>query len=179
MAWWVSPAARAASDALDQIDVVVGTIEGAWHAQVFVMSEALGQMLQQRAAVGHVDQLHATTDAEHGQFALDRGPHQRDLETIALGDGVERLWMRLRPVACRVDVRAAGHHETVEQVERFLGLCEQELVGRQHHDERPGALHSLDIAAREQNGLLVPHAPTSPLQCRAYADHRSAHLHTP
>ena len=105
----------------DQLDIVVGTIEGAWNTQMFVMSKALWQVLQQRAPKGHVDQLHATTDAEYRQFALDRGAYQRDLEAITLWDSVERLCMRLCPIACRVDVRTAGHHEPVEQVERFLG----------------------------------------------------------
>ena len=122
---------------------MVGAVEGAGHPQVFVVAEALGQVLEQRAAVGDVDELHPAADPEHRQVALDRGAHERDLEAVALGHRVERLGMGLLAIARRVDVGAAGQHQPVEQVERFVGLLEQQLVGRQHHDQRPSVLHRL------------------------------------
>src|SRR6185437_6500566 len=103
--------------ASDQVNVVVGAVEGAGDTQMLVMAEVLGQMLQQGAAVGDVDQLHATADAEHRQVALDRGAHQGDFEAVALGDGVNSLRMGLLAIARRVDVGAAGEHQPVEQLE--------------------------------------------------------------
>ena len=58
--------------ALAQAHLVVGAVEGAGHAAMLVVAEALGQMLQQGAAAGDVDQLHAPADAEHRQVPLDR-----------------------------------------------------------------------------------------------------------
>ncbi len=115
--------------ALDQIDVVVGAVEGAGDAQVFVVAEALGEMLQQGAAIGDVDELHTTTDPKHRKVALDRRTHERDLEVIALRDRVESLGMGLLAVAGGVDVGAAGQHQAVKQVEYLVGVLEQKLVG--------------------------------------------------
>ncbi len=71
---------------------MVGAVEGAGHAAVLVMAEPVGQMLKQRSAAGDVDQLHAAADPEHGQIQLDRPPHERDFEGVAL----ERPFRRSR-----------------------------------------------------------------------------------
>ena len=55
------------------------------HAPMLAVSEALGQMLQERAAAGDVDQLHAAADAEHRQVPLDRRARERDLEASRSG----------------------------------------------------------------------------------------------
>ena len=73
---------------------MVGAVEGAEHAAVLVVAEVLGQMLEQRAAAGDVDQLHAAADPEHRQVALDRRARERDLEGVALGHRVQRLDVR-------------------------------------------------------------------------------------
>jgi hypothetical protein len=86
--------------------------------------------------------------------------------------------MGLLAIAGGIDVRAARQHETVEQVERLGGILEQLLVRGQHQHERAGALHGLDVAAREQHGLLVPHAPAGALERRTYAHDRPCHFRT-
>ena len=70
---------------------MVGAVERADHAAVLVVAEALGQVLQERAAAGDVDQLHAAADPEHRQIARDRRARERDLERVALGHRVDRL----------------------------------------------------------------------------------------
>ena len=73
VAWATSPAACAASEPVLSVDVVVGAVEGAEHAPVLLVSDVLGEVLQQRAAAGDVDQLHPPADAEHRHVPLDRG----------------------------------------------------------------------------------------------------------
>ena len=85
---------------------------------MLVVAEALREVLQECAAIGHIDELHAATDSEHGKVALDRAPHERDLEAVALGNGVNSLEMRLLAVCGGVDVDAARQYETVEQNQR-------------------------------------------------------------
>ena len=63
---------------------------------MLLVAEAVGQVLTERAAAGDVDQLHPAADPEQRQVALDRRAHERDLEGVALGHGVERL----RDAAC-------------------------------------------------------------------------------
>ena len=161
--------------ALGQQDVVLGSVERARDAPVLVMTVALRQVLHERAAAGDVDQLHATTDAEHRQLSLDRSACQCHLEGVALRHGPARLGMRLPAVAARIDVGAAGEDQAVDQLEHLVGVARQLGVGREHRDEPTGALHGVDVVARQQRRLLVPHAPTGALDRGADADHGPFH----
>ena len=66
-----APAARAARLPGSTPDAVVGEV--AARATVDVVLEAVGEILVERAAVGHVDDLHAAAEAEAWQVALGRG----------------------------------------------------------------------------------------------------------
>ena len=80
VAWTSSPAALAASEPATSVDLVVGAVEGADHAAVLLVAEVVGQVLDQRAAAGDVDQLHPAADPEHRQVARDRRARERDFE---------------------------------------------------------------------------------------------------
>ena len=161
--------------ALGQDDVVVGAVEGAEHAAVLLVADTIGEVLQERAAAGDVDQLHPAADAQQRHVALDRRARERDLEGVALGHRVDGLRMRLLAVAGGVDVGAAREHQAVDQLQPGLGLLDQHGVGREHHHQAAGALHGLDVAERQQRRVLVPDAPARALERGADADHRSSH----
>ena len=129
---------------------MVGAVEGADDAPVLVMADAVGHVLHERPAAGDVDQLHPPADAQHRQVALDRGARKRDLERVALGHRVDRLGVRLLAVAGGVDVSATGEDQTVDKLERRLGILDQPRVGREHHHQAPRPLHGLDVAERQQ-----------------------------
>ena len=173
--WTTSPAVRAASEPSVQADVVVGAVEGARDAPVLVVAVALGQVLQQRAAGGDVHDLHPAADAQQRQVALERAAGERDLEVVALGHRAAGLRVGLLPVGRGVDVGAAGEDQPVEQVEDRVGLVLERLVGRQHERDPAGALDGVDVGARQQVGLLVPHAPARALERGADADDGTGH----
>src|SRR5438067_2142181 len=75
----------AATPIATKLHVVVGAVEGAQHAPVLVVAEALRQVLLERPPTGHVYELHPAADPEHGQVAFDRRARQRDLEDVAFG----------------------------------------------------------------------------------------------
>jgi hypothetical protein len=85
----------------------------------------------------------------------------------------------LLAVGSGVDVGAAREHQAVEELQRLLGIHGEALVGREHHDQPPRALHGLDIAERQQRRLLIPYAPPGALERGAYADRRPFHPPTP
>ena len=92
------PAARAASEPGVEADVVVGVRRSCRGTAVVLVADEVGQVLVQRAARRHVEQLHAAADAEHGHVALDRPADERDLGVVTLGHGAVRLRMRLGAV---------------------------------------------------------------------------------
>jgi hypothetical protein len=107
---------------LGDVDLVRQEVAGmvrAGEGEVVVLDGArklLGKVLIQRAARGHVDELHATADAEH-RLLLDEGPlGKRDLDAIALTVGLVAQRVRIGAVGERVDIRATGKEDRVELV---------------------------------------------------------------
>ena len=99
--------------ALLERHIVVGTVEGAEHAPVFLVAEALRQVLHERATESDVDQLHPAADPQQRQVALDRRTCQCDLERIARGNRVDGLAdvspARRSPGRCRLRRRGSVH----------------------------------------------------------------------
>ena len=124
--------------ACGQRDVVIGTVEGAHHTQVFVVAETLGEMLQERASQRNIDQLHASADTEHRHIPLDRGAKQRDFKESRSGT-VSGLGVGLLAVAGGVDIGAASKHQAVEQVEH---------LARSRHERGSGASIRASAPAR-------------------------------
>ena len=79
----------------------------------------VAEVLDQRAAAGDVEDLHAAADAEHGHVALERAAAKRDLEAVALGLVADRHRVRLGAVARRVEVGSAREDQRVEDVEKL------------------------------------------------------------
>ena len=81
------------------------------------MADGLGQVLDEGAATGDVEQLHPAADAEDGKVALEGTADEGELEAIALGPSAPGLGVWGGAVGGRVDVRAAGEQQRVEPVE--------------------------------------------------------------
>ena len=75
-------------------------------AAVVLVAERLGQVLEQRAAEGDVEHLHAAADPEHRHVALHRARGERDLERVALGDRALGRGVALGAVVARGRCRA-------------------------------------------------------------------------
>src|SRR5581483_5837092 len=66
----------------DDLDPVLP--EHARHGTVRLDAERVGQVLLDAAAAGDVEYLRAAADREHRNVAVERGPHQLELELVAL-----------------------------------------------------------------------------------------------
>src|SRR5207245_880743 len=135
-------------------------------------------VLLERPAAGHVYELHPAAYPQHGEVAFDRRARQRDLEDVALGRRHSGLLAPLLAVAGGIDVRAAGEQQAIDQLEHLARFLDRDGVRGEHHGQAAGVLHRLHVAARQQNGLLVPDAPLRLLQRRAQADDWAIHSHT-
>src|SRR5260221_28085 len=71
-------------------------VEGAWGGAVHL---EVADVLVQGPAEGHVQQLHAATDAENGDVPLDGCTCERDLEAVAIRVRELRLRTALGAVA--------------------------------------------------------------------------------
>src|ERR1043166_3312074 len=83
------------------------------------------EVLVQRPAQGHVQDLDAATDGEDGEPAALRAGDERELDGIAGGIGFAEPGMRRGAIARRVDVLPAGEHQPLHPVEggaRGLGV---------------------------------------------------------
>ena len=79
--------------------------------------QVLGQVQEEVAALGDVQQLHAAADAERRHPPLGDQPHQRAVELLATRvqqphGGVEHV-----AVVAGVEVASAGQHHAVQQVQ--------------------------------------------------------------
>jgi hypothetical protein len=136
---------------------------------VAVVPDDVRQVLDQRAAQGHVHDLHAAADAEHRQPLLQRGADQGQLGVVAGRVGPPALRVARRAVAGRVDVAAAGQHQAVQAAGHGLDPGQR----RQQHRDGPGRGHAGRVALGQQHGGPVPGAPAGRLAVGADPDQRA------
>ena len=101
---------------------------------------ATGDVLDETAAKGNVQELIAATDREHGKVAGKGCREERELELVALRHRRLGVGAKNSAVAARVDVNAAREKETVARSQSFevrgaefnrpeAGLCQAIAVG--------------------------------------------------
>ncbi len=164
-----------------QAHLVVGALEASGHAEVLVVAELVGQVLQQRAAEGDIEHLHAAADPEHRHVALDRTAAQRDLELVAFGRRAVGLGIGRGAVGGGIDVGAPDQDQGVDVVQELVGRVDEQRIGRDHQRQAAGPLDRADIAGRQQRRRLSPDAIAGVGDGGADADRRSlfVHLHQP
>ena len=156
-----------------QPHVVVCAVEAAGEGPVVLVADLLGDVLLERAAERHVQQLHPAADPENRHVPLDCSLGDRQLRSVALGHGAVRRGMRVGAVRGGIDVVAAGEDQPVDQLEYLIGVLLELLVGGNHQRKPAGALDRGDVAVRQQRRALIPEAPLRPREARADADDRS------
>jgi len=87
---------------------VVGPVEAPADPAVLGVAEALGQVLDQRAAARDVQHLASTADREHGHVALECSLQQRELGPVARPVNAERLLVRLLVVQPGIEIGAGA-----------------------------------------------------------------------
>jgi hypothetical protein len=79
-------------------------------------------VLLQRPAERHVEDLHPAADAGQRHIALEPPVRESQLEAVALDARAVRLGVGSRTVARRVDVGAAADQERIDEVEARSGI---------------------------------------------------------
>jgi hypothetical protein len=79
-----------------------------------------GEVLDERASEGDVEDLDPAAHAEDRKPALERALRELELERVPAGLGRGEVVGRLLAVAARVDVAAAAEEDPVARVERVL-----------------------------------------------------------
>ena len=85
-------------------------------------------VLKERSAERHVDDLLTATDAEDRHTLIHGGPHERDLGEIQGWINVRGLLLAHLPVCGWVHVPAAGNEEPIDVVNHRRRLCGRETV---------------------------------------------------
>jgi hypothetical protein len=134
-----------------------------------VVARVVGQVLVERAAVHHVQELHPAADRQQRQPARLGLAHDRGLEAVHLRPGRPELGVRLGAVHRRVDVGPARDHDAVEARDQLR----HHLAGlrRHHHRHAAGAGHGPHVV-EVQDHLLAPRLGMGEL----LVAHGSAHL---
>jgi hypothetical protein len=141
-------------------------------AGVVPVAEDVGEVLLERAAEGHVEDVHSPADPEHGQAPLERRARDPELEPVARGLDRVGLRVRLGAIVRRVGVaRRPADDQRVEAVERVRRL----LVGRQQHRAPARALDRGHVRGRRARGELGPAVRRHLLQGGGDADDRPRH----
>ena len=75
------------------------------------------EILIQRTAERHVEDLDAAADRENWQATLSRGLDERDLRRVAVSVDLTQARVRGCPVSLRSDVLTAGEYETTDGID--------------------------------------------------------------
>ena len=129
-----------------------GLAEDAGGRAVPPVADGVGQVLVERAAERHVEQLRAPADAEHRQVGRQRAGEQAQFPVVAppADDG---LRVRALLVALRVDVRPAGQHQGVDASVASSAPCS---CGGSSTGTPPARGHGVDVDVVQQRELGVP-----------------------
>ena len=127
-------------------------------------------MLEERAAIRHVEHLDAATDAKEGNVPLNRPAHQRCLEPVTLVVGVFGLGVGIGSVQGGPEVVATREHQSVDHVKQFIGAARM----RRKHNRHPACVLHLSYVIGCHNGsLLLPWPPLRVNHSAGNTDNRS------
>jgi hypothetical protein len=142
-----------------------------------LVAEAIGEVLGQGSAAGHVQDVHAAADRQKRKIGVDGRPRQDQLEPVPPVVGHIGLLVRRLVVQRGVDIAPAGQQQAVEPGNQHGYRTRGD--GRQYHRGPSRTLDSSRIAHRRDNGLANPVAPASSFKLAGDADDRPAHPSSP
>lgn len=133
------------------------------------------KMLVQCAARGHIENLHATADAEHGKVPLQSGPGQGQFEGVApglsgLGAGVGR-----RAIRRGHDIHPSDQQQPVDAVKYEFGLVDDVGIRDQPQRYSAGRMDFAKVGCWDDRSFLAPESPTRGFERGAHADDGGRH----
>jgi hypothetical protein len=156
-----------------ELHVVVGELSR--RVAVLLVTDHVGEMLDERPATRDVQQLHTAADGEQGEVSRERAVGQGELEAITLRHGLTDLGMRPGAVGGRIDVGASGEDQRVQPTEQLVGRLGGGVIRRQEDREPAGILHRAHVGPGRHRDHLVPGTPPHALERRADTDDRPEH----
>jgi hypothetical protein len=156
---------------LADLDVVNGELDRV--RLVALAAEPVGEVLDQRAATGHVEDLQAAADGEEGQVGLDGGADHQELEPVPTVVGCVGLLVRGLVVQRGIDVPPPGDDQAVELRDQAGHGTGGD--GRQDDRRSARALDGSRVTHRRDDRFANPMAPASSLKLAGDTDYRAAH----
>ena len=148
----VEPVAEHAAEPRTGLDGHRVAGEGARGALVQLAGTgAVTQVLDQRTAEHHVQQLHAPADGEHRQPGVDGGAQQIELGPVAVRHHPGRGGIRRLPVQGWIDVGSAGQQQPVQRLDQHR----RALHGRDHHRKPSRRGDTAGVSRRHHHALHV------------------------
>ena len=113
-----------------------------------------GQVLVQRSAESHIDQLLAAANAQHGNIPTQSKVKQREIVCVANRVDMPQRSGGLRIETGRIDVASSDQHQTVEP---FKQTAQAGRIPHQRNDDGDysGRLHGIDVSPRNANPAFV------------------------
>src|ERR1700758_4461875 len=133
------------------------------------VSEDVGQVLVQRASQRHVEHLCAAADAKYRQPPLERVRDEREFPCVAIVAGIVGLRVWRLPIPCRVNVLAAGYHQTVQSVQHAVGDLVVDGLRWQKDGDTARQGHALEIDVRQEACPNVPYPRLGLLEVGGHA----------
>ena len=137
---------------------------------VLVVADDVGQVLDERASVGDVEQLHAAADGQHRQAAAFRSVDEGELAIVSPTTRWLSARVRLGTVAGGIDVGAACQHQAVEAFDEAVEILVALVLDREDDRGRARPRERVHIARRHERGLGVPGAPAGELLVGGHPD---------
>ena len=94
-----------------------------------------GDVLDERASEGHIQDLDAAAHAEDREAAVEGASDELELERVPTRIGRAEMFARLLAVPARIDVSPASEENSVADLE---GVVEVALHARQHQPDPAG-----------------------------------------
>ena len=137
------------------------------------VTDMIGNVLEQRAAERHVEQLVSPADRQQGQIRLEGGFEQGEFRGVAHRIDRPRRRVQLLAVERRVHIEAANDDEAVksaDHVARADAGSKRRRIGVRQQQRSSSCLEDqLVIGGVEQRDLDVP--PRTPARCRTVGRH--------
>ncbi len=157
------------------LDIVERRVVESPRAPSMLAEAGVRKVLVQCASRGHIENLHAPADTEHGNIALQRSLGEGQLEGVApglsgLGAGVGR-----RAIGRGHDIYSSDQQQAVDAVKHETGLFDDVGIRDQPQRYSAGRMDFAEVGCWDDRSFLAPESPTCGFERRAHADDRRVH----
>jgi NAD(P)-dependent dehydrogenase (short-subunit alcohol dehydrogenase family) len=141
-----------------------------------VVSDAVGEMLDETAPQEDVQNLHAPTDGQHRQIGIEGSGQQSDFTLVPLSVHPRRGRIRIGPVTGRVHISPAHENQGIENGDdSSSGRTGAARAVTRGQEQRPTAHggHAIDVGRRKHGRWPPPRTPRRLLTVRGDPDEGS------